>query len=113
MAIQSPSKPLSLPQWVKNDKYWHSSLYILGLLASRNSKFRPLLQTFVDFDETTIDFSAMKKAISAWSHGEQIMVQLAAHLFNQVHNFDLSVLDYLDSENLRIAFRAMEIRYRK
>jgi hypothetical protein len=41
------------------------------------------------------------------------MVKLAAHLFNQVHKFNLSDLDYLDSRNMKVALKAIELRYGK
>lgn len=113
MAVLAPSKTLSLPQWVKDDVFWHGSLFILGSMVEREPKFRPLLHKFVNLDESTIDFFGMKKAVSSWSHSEKIMIKLAAHLFNQIHKFNLSDLNYLGSKNMKIALKAMEIRYQK
>jgi hypothetical protein len=82
-------------------------------MANREPKFRSLLQRFVNLDESSIDFFGMKRAISSWSHSEKIMVKLAAHLFNKIHKFNLSDLDYLDSQNMKVALKSIELRFGK
>ncbi|OLN29942.1 hypothetical protein [Desulfosporosinus metallidurans] len=112
MAVLAPKKSVStLPKWAKDDIYWHGALYILGSMADREPKFRPLLRQYVNLDESTIDFFAIKRAVSSWSHGEKIMVNLAAHLFNETHEFKLSDLDYLGGGNSKVALKAIEYRF--
>ena len=114
MAVLAPKKSVvNLPKWAKDDVYWHSALYILGTMANRELKFRPLLHQFVNLDESTIDFFAIKRVVSSWSHGEKVMVNLATHLFNETHEFKLSDLDYLDDGNSKNALKAIEFRFCK
>jgi hypothetical protein len=103
---------MSLPRWAKDDVYWHSSLSILCSMVDRDQKSRHLLH-YVDLDESSIDFFAIKQAISSLSHSEKIMVNLAAHLFNETHEFKLSDLDYLDGRNMKVALRAIGLRFNR
>lgn len=113
MAVLATKKiVMTLPSWAKENNYWHSSLHILCALADREPKFLHLLY-FVNLDESTIDFFAIKRAVSSSSHCEKIMVNLAAHLFNETHEFNLSDLDYLDGRNMKIALRAIGLRFCK
>jgi len=116
MAVLAPLAPkktvLVLPNWAKEDVYWHSSLYLLCSMVDRNLKFCHLLY-YVNLDESTIDFFSIKRAVSSCSHGEKIMVNLAAHLFNETHEFKLSDLDYLEGRNMKAALKAIGIRFKK
>lgn len=116
MAVLAPLAPKKtvtvLPNWAKDDVYWHSSLYLLCSMVDRDPKFRHLLY-YVNLDESTIDFFSIKRAVSSCSHGEMIMVHLAAHLFNETHEFKLSDLDYLSGRNLIVALKAIEFRFKK
>ena len=107
------AQKIVVPEWMITDVYWRGTIHILGSMANREPKFRPLLHRYVNVDESSIDFFGMKRAVSSWSHSEKIMVKLAAHLFNQVHKFNLSDLDYLDSQNMRVALKAIELRFGK
>ncbi|MDR3543252.1 MAG: hypothetical protein P4L69_20170 [Desulfosporosinus sp.] len=116
MAVLAPLAPIktviTLPSWAKNDVYWHSSLTILCSMVDRDQKFRHLLY-YINLDESTIDFFAIKHAVSSCSHSEKIMVNLAAHLFNETHEFKLSDLDYLDGRSKKTALKAIEFRFVK
>jgi hypothetical protein len=113
MPTTAQAQKIAVPEWMISDVYWRGTIHVLRNMANREPEFRPLLQHFVKIDESSIDFFGMKRAVSSWSHSEKIMVKLAAHLFNQVHKFNLSDLDYLDSRNMKVALKAIELRYGK
>lgn len=100
-----------LPEWVKNDPYWHSALYVLQKMIERDPKFLELTRKFIDLETASVSFRDMKKAVERWAHSEKIMVALAAHLFNEIHEFNLSDLDYLDSNNKQVAVTAIRVRF--
>lgn len=100
-----------IPEWVKNDPFWSSALYILQTAARREPKFMQL-KHLVNFEHALIEFDAMKQAAASWSRGEKLLVDLAAHLFNERHPFNLSELDYLDSFNRKTALEAIRLRFR-
>lgn len=100
-----------LPDWVRRDVYWSSSLYILGKMAQHSEKFKSLIGHYVDLENYSISFTKMKNAASKWSTSEKIMISMAAHLFNEVHRFNLSDLDYLDAQNKEVAQKALQMRF--
>lgn len=98
-----------IPSWFKSNPHWNSALYILESLVKRNSKFLALTQAYVNIEESTISFTEMKKAASLWPMGERLMIDLAAHLFNEEdYDFYLSDLELLDSK-LDSQFRKIAI----
>jgi|GEM_PF-1399742 len=109
----TPKKTIkALPSWAKNDVYWFSSLSILCSIVDKHpAKFHNLLY-FVDLDESTIDFFAIKRVVSSCSQ-ERVMVNLAAGLFSNTHEFNLSSLDCLDEGNMKLALKAIKLRFRK
>jgi hypothetical protein len=63
--------------------------------------------------EGTVKFQSLKKASAPWSSSEKVMLNLALHLFNERNKFTLADLDLLDSKNKKLAFEAINIRFRK
>lgn len=100
-----------IPSWFKNDPYWNSALYILENLVRRDSMFLSITQSHVSFEDSRISFPAMKRDTEKWSRGERIMIDLAAHLFNERNEFNLSDLDLLDSTLKKIAMEAIRRRF--
>lgn len=98
----------TVPVHLKADRYWAPTIF----LFSKQRKLRDVFTTrYFDFDEETIDFNKLKKVSAPWSHSEKVMLQLALHLFNERNKFNLSDLDYLDSENLKLALKVIRMRF--
>lgn len=110
MSLATKSKQ-QIPSWFKNDPYWNSALYVLENLVRRDPKFLRLTQACVSFEESRISFPTMKKEAANWSRGERIMIDLAAHLFNEMNGFNLSDLDLLDSSLKKVAMEAIRRRF--
>lgn len=60
---------------------------------------------------TTKYFDFQEERIAPFSTSEKIMLNLALHLFNERNKFNLTDIDYLDSHNKDLAFKAMRMRF--
>lgn len=97
-----------IPAHLLTDRYWASLLH----LFTKHQKLRSVLTTtYFDMSDETVKIQALKKNAASWSSSEKIMLNLALHLFNERNKFNLSDLDYLDSNNKNLAFEAMKIRF--
>ncbi|MEL7654639.1 MAG: hypothetical protein AAGU75_01880 [Bacillota bacterium] len=112
MSLALKSGKGQIPSWIKSDPYWNSALYILESLVKRDSKFLALTQAHVNIEESTISFTDMKREAALWPRGERLMIDLAAHLFNEeVHEFYLSDFELLDSQLKEIAIKGIRKRF--
>jgi hypothetical protein len=90
------------------DRYWASLIH----LFQNHYRLKEALTTkYFDLETESVKVQALKKDSGVWSHSEKIMLNLALHLFNERNKFNLSDLDYLDSNNTKLAFEAIRIRY--
>lgn len=99
----------AIPTSLLTDRYWASLIY----LFQKNLKLNSVFTTrYFDLEHHEISVQKLKKNAGPWSSSEKIMLNLALHLFNERNKFNLSDLDYLDSNNKKLAFEAMSIRFR-
>lgn len=97
-----------IPSSLLKDRYWASLIH----LFQNNDKLNRVFTTkYFDLQERTVKFQALKKNAAPWSTSEKVMLNLALHLFNERNKFNLSDIGYLDSENRKLAFEAMKIRF--
>ena len=110
--IPKPDVTLDLdivPQHLLNDRYWRGLLFLFKECAA----LRPYLtEKYFDFTEGRVRFNDLKECASVWSAGERVLLDLAAHMFNdQQHDFHLSDLLDLDRQNFDLAQKAIRLRY--
>ncbi|WP_044480479.1 hypothetical protein [Paenibacillus antibioticophila] len=97
-----------IPEELKRDRYWRSTLHIF----LESDRLRQFVATHIDFDARTINTGGLKRISRPWSQSERFMLNLALHLFNEQHKLsNLSDMDYLDSNNKRIALEAIKLRF--
>ncbi|HHY72250.1 MAG TPA: hypothetical protein GX497_03315 [Bacillus bacterium] len=97
-----------IPAHLANDRYWRGTLY----LFQNHYRLNQFLTTkYFDFNEETIKMQSLKRAFAPFSNSEKIMLDLALHLFNERNKFNLSQLDYLDSNNTALALKAISLRF--
>lgn len=97
-----------IPVHLAKDRYWLSLIH----LFKNHSKLNQMFTTkYFDMDAEIIKIQSLKRKSAAWSNSEKIMLNLALYLFNERNKFDLSDLDYLDSNNKKLAFEAIRIRF--
>lgn len=90
------------------DKYWRSMLYIF----KEHGKLQRYMTTaYMDPEAGTVRIRKLKEESKPWSSSEKFMLELALHLYNPRNKVDLSGMDSLDSNNVRIAIEAIRIRY--
>lgn len=98
-----------IPKELMNDSYWKSLIH----LFKNHSRLRSIFsKKYFDLNEHYIDILKLKRASQHWATSEKIILKLALHLFNDVNKFTLSDLDYLDSNDKKLAFEAMKIRFK-
>ncbi|MCA4756301.1 DUF6075 family protein [Mycolicibacterium fortuitum] len=96
-----------IPNELKQDRYWKGMLYIF----LNNYKLQKFLLTHFDFQECTIDIEGLKRSSRGWSTSEKFMLSLALHLFNERNKINLSDMDLLDPSNMKIALKAIQMRF--
>lgn len=97
-----------IPAHLANDRYWRGTLY----LFQNHSKLNQFFTTkYFDFNAEKIKIQSLRKTFAPFSHSEKIMLDLALHLFNGRNKFNLSDIDYLDSNNKALAFKAIQMRF--
>ncbi|MGD6940968.1 hypothetical protein ACQCT6_02870 [Cytobacillus gottheilii] len=90
------------------DRYWGSMLH----LFLNHPKLNNCLNTkYFDLSDETVKIQSLKRVAGPWSTSEKVMLNLALHLFNERNKFNLSDMDSLDSNNRKLAFEAMHIRF--
>jgi hypothetical protein len=98
----------TIPSSLLKDRYWASLIH----LFQNNHRLNGVFTTkYFDLQEGTVKFQALKNFAAPWSSSEKVMLNLALHLFNERNKFNLSDLDYLDSNNKRLAYEAIKIRF--
>lgn len=98
----------SIPAPLLKDRYWASLIH----LFQNNYKLKSVFTTkYFDLQKRTVKFQALKKNAVPWSTSERVMLNLALHLFNERNKFNLSDVDYLDSNNKNLAYEAIRIRF--
>jgi hypothetical protein len=99
----------TIPSHLYRDRYWASMLH----LFQNHWKLKSAFTTkYFDLEREEVKAQSLKKGSAAWSSSEKIMMQLALHLFNERHKFNLSDLDYLDEDNKALALSAIKIRFK-
>jgi hypothetical protein len=99
---------ISIPTSFSKDRYWASLIHLFQNHYRLESAFTT---KYFDLKRETIKIQTLKKDSGVWSHSEKIMLRLALHLFNERNKFNLSDLDYLDSNNKKLAYEAIRIRF--
>ncbi|MFC5647651.1 hypothetical protein ACFPYJ_00620 [Paenibacillus solisilvae] len=98
----------SIPAQLLIDRYWRSTLY----LFMNHSKLQHFLTPkYFDFEEGSIEVTALKRIAKPWSKSERFMLDLAFHLYNEQHIVNLSDMDYLDDRNRALAMDAIRLRF--
>lgn len=98
----------TIPAALSKDRYWSGLIHLFKNHYKLNQCFTT---RFFDMKSETIKVQALKKHAAPWSNSEKIMLNLALHLFNERNKFNLSDMDSLDANNLKLAFEAMRIRF--
>ncbi|WP_445486461.1 hypothetical protein [Niallia sp. 03133] len=97
-----------IPAHLSKDRYWASLIH----LFKNHAKLKQVFTTkYFDMEGETVSMQALKRNSGSWSHSEKIMLNLALHLFNERNKFNLTDIDYLDSNNRKLAFEAIRIRF--
>ncbi|MGG1673292.1 hypothetical protein ACIFOE_22175 [Paenibacillus sp. NRS-1783] len=96
-----------IPKHLLADRHWRGTLHIFV----NNAKLQSYAAPHVDFEDCTINISALKKMSRPWSQSEKFMLNLALHLFNESNKVNLSDMDYLDDYNKEIALKAIQLRF--
>ncbi|WP_445505743.1 hypothetical protein [Niallia sp. 03091] len=97
-----------IPAHLAKDRYWSSLIH----LFKNHPKLKQFFTTkYFDMNDESVRMQALKRNSAAWSHSEKIMLNLALHLFNERNKFNLTDIDYLDSNNKKLAFEAIRIRF--
>jgi hypothetical protein len=95
---------------LSTDRYWGSLIHIF----KNHPKLQGYLTTkYFDLDAMDINIKALKAVSRPWSSSEKFMLNLALHLFNENNKLPggLGDFDCLDSNNRKIAFEAIKIRF--
>ncbi len=96
-----------LPDELKKDRYWSGALHIFA----NHSKLKLYINQFIDFEELSLDVDGFERISRSWSPADKFMLRLALHLFNGQSAIDLSLMDRLDSNNKKLAFKAIQLRF--
>lgn len=97
-----------IPANLMNDRYWRGTLY----LFQNHPKLKQFFATkYFDMNAEQIKVQSLKRLFSPFSNSEKIMLDLALHLYNERNKFNLSDLDYLDSNNKKLAMKAIQMRF--
>lgn len=99
----------TIPAALSQDRYWGALIYLFKNHPKLNTCFNT---RFFDMSDETIKIQSLRRHAAPWSSSEKVMLNLALHLFNERNKFILSDLDSLDSNNKKLAFEAMKIRFR-
>lgn len=99
----------TIPAELMKDRYWGSLLHIF---LNQPKLHRFLTTKFFDMQCRMIHTRALQNASRPWSQSEKFMLQLALHLYNESHKVNLSDMDYLDPNNKKLAFEALQIRFK-
>jgi hypothetical protein len=90
------------------DRYWKGFLYLFMYSPILRKHLTP---KYVNLEHGIIEVEKLRHAFKTCSRSEQIMLNLALHLFNGENTFHLVDLDYLDERNKQLAFHAMKLRF--
>lgn len=96
-----------IPNELQADRYWSGALHIFA----NHPKLKLYMSQFIDFEELYLDEDGLERISRAWSPADKFMLRLALHLFNGKRDIDLSLMDRLDSNNKKIAFKAIQLRF--
>ncbi|MNK79719.1 hypothetical protein D3C87_993950 [compost metagenome] len=100
--------PSTIPAELMQDRYWRGTLH----LFANQPKLKSVCTTqYIDVLNRTIEADALKRKARPWSQSEKFMLSLALHLYNDRHKVNLSDMDFLDPNNKRLAFHAIQMRY--
>lgn len=98
----------TIPSYVLTDRYWKPVIH----LFQNNRKLNSVFTTkYFDFEAGTINITGLKRSAVPWSQSEKFMLNLALHLYNGRNKVDLSVMDYLDDYNKKLALEAIKLRF--
>lgn len=91
------------------DRYWAGLIHLFQNHPKLNGVFTT---KYFDLQLRTVKCQALKNHAAPWSSSEKVMLNLALHLFNERNKFNLSDLDCLDHNNKKLAFEAINIRFK-
>lgn len=101
-----------IPANVQRNPYWRGVLHLFTHHSKLHRLFTDEFFTITS-EDATMHISKLRTASTGWSSSEKIMLQLAFHLYNERNKFNLSDLGNLDSNNLDLAFKAMQLRFQR
>ena len=94
----------TIPPELRQDPGWRGALHIL---ESGFPSERSVVWQYVNPVQRVIDFDGMQ-AGGAWSHGELLLIQAAASLFNPRQTVSLwEMVSTLDNDNLELVVDAI------
>lgn len=97
-----------VPEHLLRDRHWRGMIF----LFQNHPKLQRYFTTkFFDLEIERVKVQALKKESKPWSESEKFILNLALHLFNGSNKVDLGQMDYLDQNNMRLALKAIELRY--
>ncbi|ANY70439.1 hypothetical protein BBD42_31035 [Paenibacillus sp. BIHB 4019] len=98
----------TIPAHLMQDRHWKGTLH----LFSQNDKLRMYFTAkYFNIPEGIIKTAALKTLSKPWSESEKFMLDLALHLYSDSNKVNLSDMDYLDSNNKRLALEAIRMRF--
>ena len=98
----------TIPEYLLTDRHWAALIH----LFSNHYKLESVFTTkYFDMENVEVKAQSLKRTAAPWSQSEKFMLNLALHLFNESNKVNLGDMDYLDVENRKLAFEAMEIRF--
>jgi len=94
-----------IPEWVSTDPHWGPTIFLLNHLSEQSGLDH---MAHVDFERRTIDWSAIGLRSNMFSHSEELMIDLAANLWNGTKM--VSPYDWcsrLDNGNFPVVLKAL------
>ncbi|MBG9657847.1 hypothetical protein [Cytobacillus firmus] len=98
----------TIPAYIASDRYWKPVIHLFQNSAKLNTLFTT---KYFDMENGLIEVTALKRAASKWSQSEKFLLYLAIHLYTNDGKMDLSVMDYLDEYNKKLALEAIKLRF--
>lgn len=99
---------VGIPIELQQDRFWSGLLHLFCNMPKLKMYLRP---EFVDIENQDVHADALLKIAGPWSPSEKFMLNLALHLFNEIHIVNLSDMDRLDFNNKKMALRAIQKRF--
>lgn len=93
--------------YFSGERYWDS----IVLLFTAHARLQNHLSA-INFEERTIDVKKLTRLSKTWSTSEKFMLNLALHFYSDCYVVNLHDIDYLDTNNRKLAFEALCCRFK-